>query len=84
MSSNKIKLPVLYYCKLVRLDSAIEKGDLVEVRVAKGLLEGYQQIKNMEIKDAAETKKISLNKRKSALINSFIKKRKKEFLFIFC
>jgi hypothetical protein len=32
----------------------------------------------METKDAPETKKItqSLNKRKSALINSFIKKRK--------
>jgi hypothetical protein len=75
MSSNKIKLPVLYYSKLVR-DLILR--DLVEVRVAKGLLESYQQMKNMETKDAAETKKItqSFNKRKSALINSFIKKRK--------
>jgi hypothetical protein len=85
LQQNKAACSILQQAS-ERLDSAIEKGDLVEVRVAKGLLEGYQQIKNMETKDAAETKKItqSLNKRKSALINSFIKKRKKEFLFIFC
>jgi DNA repair exonuclease SbcCD ATPase subunit len=83
LQQNKAACSILQQAS-ERLDSAIEKGDLVEVRVAKGLLEGYQQIKNMETKDAAETKKSSLNKRKSALINSFIKKRKKEFLFIFC
>jgi hypothetical protein len=77
LQQNKAACSILQQAS-ERLNSAIEKGDLVEVRVAKGLLEGYQQMKNMETKDAAETKKItqSLNKRKSALINSFIKKRK--------
>jgi hypothetical protein len=74
LQQNKAACSILQQAS-ERLNSAIEKGDLVEVRVAKGLLEGYQQMKNMETKDAAETKKItqSLNKRKSALIN---KKRK--------
>lgn len=65
-----------------RLKTAIQKNDLVQIKIAQGMLEGVEKLREKEREhDEKEAKLIKIvNKRKSSIINSFVKndtKRKK-------
>lgn len=67
-----------------RFKKAIDKNDLIEIKIAQSMVEAATKLRNEEREKEIETMNIQnkIEKRKNNIITKFVKKSKNDWLFI--